>query len=208
MTGPTTPKGDDVSHQPPTDPPHIPGPPEPSYNPLGGDSPATRTPKRRKPWPWIIGGVVALGLLCCGGIGVAAALGGDPETKPGIGEVAADTKPTTPKVTTAPPPTTARYATPKPADFKLVVKTLKKECFGSAGCLVTYRVDPTYVGDSELDPDKTYRVTYEVRGVEDGPAVNNFELTGDTASMEAEELAQTPSTKAKLTAKATEVIEE
>lgn len=97
------------------------------------------------------------------------------------------------------------YATPTPADFTITVKILEKECFGSAGCLITYRIAPEYVG-APLDPSVTWLVTYEVRGVEDGPQINTFEVTGDEASFDAEESADTPSSKTKLTAKATQVL--
>jgi len=53
--------------------------------------------------------------------------------------------------------------TPKPSDFKLTPKILKKTCFGSAGCNITYRILVDYVGTGTLDSSKTYEVTYEVR---------------------------------------------
>jgi hypothetical protein len=124
MTGPT-PEGDDVSYQPPTDPPpHVPGPPEPSYNPLAGYAnlrPAAHASKRRSPWPWLIGGVVTLGLLCCGGLGVIGAMSDEPTgTTPAAG-TATTTAPgssaTTPaaKPTTAAPTPAKTAAAPKPA---------------------------------------------------------------------------------------------
>jgi hypothetical protein len=42
---------------------------------------ASSARKRRKVWPWIVGGVSAVLLLCCG-IGVAASIGGDRNAKP------------------------------------------------------------------------------------------------------------------------------
>lgn len=96
------------------------------------------------------------------------------------------------------------YETPTPASFTVTVKVLKKKCFGSAGCNVTYRIAPEYTGGA-LDPAVTWLVTYEVHGVEDGPAVNTFEVTGDEASFEAEELASTKSSKSKLSVKVTDV---
>jgi hypothetical protein len=97
-----------------------------------------------------------------------------------------------------------QYAVPNAADFKVTVKILEKKCFGSAGCNITYRIDPQYVGEL-LDPAATWLVTYEVHGVEDGPQINTFEVTGSEASFEAEEIAQTASSKAKLTVKVTDV---
>lgn len=97
------------------------------------------------------------------------------------------------------------YAVPTAADFKVTVKILEKQCFGSAGCNITYRISPDYLG-APLDPSVTWLVTYEVSGVEDGPQVNTFEVTGDEASFDAEETASTGSSKAKLTVKVTEIL--
>jgi hypothetical protein len=95
----------------------------------------------------------------------------------------------------------------KPADIDLSVKTTKKDCYGSAGCLVEWRIvvaaDKSKLG-SESD---SWLVTYEVRGVEDGPQVNSFTIYGN-GKYDAEEVkgsASTTSSKAKLSAKVTEV---
>jgi hypothetical protein len=42
-------------------------------------------------------------------------------------------------------PTAAGFTTRK-SDSELRIKILEKKCFGSAGCSVTYRIKPTYVG--------------------------------------------------------------
>jgi hypothetical protein len=97
-----------------------------------------------------------------------------------------------------------KYAAPTAADFKIGVKILERKCFGSAGCNVTFRITPDYTG-AALDPSITWLVTYEVHGVEDGPQINSFEVTGDEASFESEERAQTKSSKTKLTVKVTDV---
>lgn len=86
---------------------------------------------------------------------------------------------------------------PKPTDFTLTTKTLSKECFGSAGCNVTYRIKASWTGS--LDPAKTYEVSYEVRGVEDGPAVGTIDVTGDSYETSDEEIASTTSRSRKLT---------
>jgi hypothetical protein len=97
--------------------------------------------------------------------------------------------------------------TPTPKDIKLRVKTLEKQCFGSAGCNVTYTIELSYDGPP-LDPDTTYDVTYEVRGPEDGPAVNTLTLTGDEYQTEPEELASTRSSGTKLKARVVEIAEQ
>jgi hypothetical protein len=90
-----------------------------------------------------------------------------------------------------------------PKDFKIRVKVLTKKCFGSAGCNVTYRIDPEYVGSAPL-PDGTVEVTYTVKGAED-PIINTFTIEDGEASFESEERASTSSSKKTLTAAATDV---
>jgi hypothetical protein len=99
----------------------------------------------------------------------------------------------------------AAYPEPKPSDFDLKVKVLKKENFGSAGSFVTFRIEAAW--PKTYDPDETYEVTYEVRGPEDGPMVNTFEVTGDEYRTQREETASTPSASTRLTARVTDVQE-
>jgi hypothetical protein len=92
---------------------------------------------------------------------------------------------------------------PAPSAFRLAVKILQKKCFGSAGCNVTYRVDPKFLGPG--DPNDT-EVTYEVLGGEDGPQVNTFTIdSAGTASYPSEETVSTPSSRTVLTARVTDV---
>jgi hypothetical protein len=93
-----------------------------------------------------------------------------------------------------------------PKDFEIELKTLEKQCFGSAGCNVTFRIDPIYVGSSPLPDTGTIEVIYEVRGGEDSPQINTFTISGGQAEYDAEEFASTTSESAVLTARATEVI--
>ena len=128
----------------------------------------------------------------------------------------AGTKPRAAATTTQPPATPATeepvtteaastYPEPKPSDFDLEVKVLKKENFGSAGSLITFRIEAGW--SKTYDPDKTYEVTYEVRGPEDGPMLNTFEVTGDEYRVEPEETASTPSASTRLTGRVTDVEE-
>lgn len=84
-------------------------------------------------------------------------------------------------------------------DFKVGVKVLKKKCYGSAGCNVTFRIVPKYVGVLPLPETGTIEVTYEVKGGED-PLVNTFTIEGGSASYDAEELIGTRKSSAKLKA--------
>jgi hypothetical protein len=110
-----------------------------------------------------------------------------------------DSMPGVTEYTDTPTPVAVPLATP--ADFTVGVLILSKECFGSAGCDVTYRIDPkTTVGC-----DSSCTVTYQVSGGED-VQINSFTMTGTTATIEQTEMIQTKSSKAVLTAKVTQVL--
>lgn len=117
---------------------------------------------------------------------------------PGIGHVASPAAAPTDTPTESP----SAYQ-PTKGDFTLKVKILSQECFGEAGCNITFRIKPEYTGPP-LDPDVTYEVTYEVSGTQD-PMSNTFTITGDQASVEQEELAQTTSASIELRAHVTDV---
>jgi hypothetical protein len=118
------------------------------------------------------------------------------------------TEPASAPVQTTPPPAEPSdeptvQITPKPSHFHISIRTLKKACFGSAGCNVTYQINPAYVGPA-LGDDQTVTVTYEVRGGDD-PQINSFELEGTRASFSEEEFISTPSSSSKLRAVVTDV---
>jgi hypothetical protein len=106
-----------------------------------------------------------------------------------------------------PPPVAGPLPLPEPSDFTIEIKVLRKACFGSYGCDVTYQIDPTYTGTTPLT-GRTFTVIYEVTGSEDGPRINNFETNSDgTASLNEQELTRTSSPAATLKAKVTSVSE-
>lgn len=156
--------------------------------------------KRARRWPWIAAVVAALIV----GIGIGAA-GNRENTQTNASQPA-------PNAAAAPvaPPATTTTAKPKatkptPEQFTLAVKVLEKKCFGSAGCNVTYRIEPKYIGTAPL-PDETIIVIYEVAGGDD-PQTNQFKLSGDgTATFDGEERIQTPKSSSVLTAKVTAVM--
>jgi hypothetical protein len=194
---------------------------QPEFPPPVGAQPGTPGAQpvaagRTRVTGWIVGAAVLVLLLCFGGCGALLATTDDGD-KPRPGSAALSASPTASATTAAPTtaaaaPTTTPpaplpvYATPTKNDFKLKVKILRKQCFGSAGCNVTYRIDVTYTGDGDLDPSKTYEVTYQVKGAED-PIINTFEVTGDSASVQQEEMASTQRSGDKLTAVVTDVSE-
>lgn len=100
-------------------------------------------------------------------------------------------------------PTTTRagYA-PTPADFKLEVVELSKKCFGSAGCLVTFQLNVTYLGAHLPDPARTFTAIYDVTGG-DQPMTNRLTINGDQVSTPSEEMIQTSGPDAVLVATVT-----
>lgn len=92
---------------------------------------------------------------------------------------------------------------PNPAHFKIELVVLEKSCFGSAGCNITYRIDPTYTGPSDISDTE---VTYEVTGGESGPQVNTFEIDGSgQATFDSSEFLSTSTSRPNLRAKVTSV---
>lgn len=150
----------------------------------------------------VVVGLVALVVLLAAAV-VWFALGSKP-----AGSAAAAPTSAAPAQVAKPQQTQAErtYYTPTKLDFTVTVKITEKKCFGSAGCNVTYHIDMKYGGDT-LDPSKTYKVTYEVSGVDDGPAINTFEVTGDQWSYDEEEFGQTPNSSTKLKARVTDIEE-
>jgi hypothetical protein len=150
---------------------------------------------RHKVWTTII-------VLGVGGMIAAGAAGSGTKQK-----VTAASAPVAPaaKAPAAPaaPVAPAAYV-PTTSDFKLSLKVLSSQCFGEAGCNVTYRIKVGYTGQP-LDPDQTYEVTYEVRGGESGPQVNTLTVSGTDVTTDKEEIISTSSTHYRLTVRVTDV---
>lgn len=165
------------------------------------------------------GWVAAIGVVVGIVLGYAAGTSSDSETPPAAPSLlaAADSDPepdlAIPEETAEAAPTgapteaeAAGSGTLKPSNFRIDVRVLKSSCFGSAGGLLTYRIDPVLVGTSAVPADGT-EVIYQVNGDEGGPIINTFTITGGVASFDKEENASTRSCNGKLTARATEVLE-
>lgn len=91
---------------------------------------------------------------------------------------------------------------PDPKDFQINIRVTKQDCYGSAGCNITYQIDPHYTGPKDL---KQWEVTYEVDGG-DSPKVNTFTIDASgTASFDKSEFVQTDSSTPHLTGKVTSV---
>lgn len=109
-----------------------------------------------------------------------------------------------PTVADTPSEEPAAYA-PKKADWKVTVTTRKKQCFGDAGCNVTVKTVPAYVGTRDLPDTGTIEVTYELSGDESGPIVETFTVTNGSARYTEEESLSTRSSGTKVKAKVTGV---
>jgi hypothetical protein len=101
--------------------------------------------------------------------------------------------------------TTPDAPVPSPSDFAIGINVLRKKCFGSAGCNITFRINPKYIGTTSFSGG-TLTVVYEVTGGDSGVQINNFTVGSDgTASFPQEETTSTASSGTTLSAKATSV---
>lgn len=164
-------------------------------------------PKKTSKLGLIIGAIVALGFLAlCSGIILTAG-----DTPSGVQPISTSTIPhpssgLVPDGGTDPTtdgPTTPAAKRPALADFKLTPKITSKECFGSAGCSIQFKVNLAYTGPKIPDEDE-YELTYEVRGVEDGPLIGSLDMEGETYSVP-EEFVSTSDKSKKITIKVTSV---
>ncbi len=153
--------------------------------------------------------IVAGALIVVGGVAGALGTGGKKAAAP------AHTISSAPSTTTAaiqppileqPSDTAPAYVTPKKGDFEVTLKILSKECFGSAGCNLTYRAKLSQsLPSGALDPDVTYDLTYVVHGDESGPQTETMYITGDQYEQPSEGLAQTATSGTKLTVTVTKL---
>jgi hypothetical protein len=175
-------------------------------------------PVRRPRLPWIIGGAAAFVIVVGGtaGITIAAMSNSEPTSKAVAAEPLSAWEQEQQRLagerdldgdsdiaaTPAAEPTTAG-PTLSASDITLRPKVTDKQCFGSAGCSVTIKIDMSYRGP-DLSPDETWAVTYEVSGDEDGPIIGTFDITGDQYTVNEESLS-TKSKSTKVSIKVTDV---
>ncbi len=175
----------------------MPNPTQPTWPPV--------QPPARGWWQryrhWILYPVVAIAGVSIGALSAQPSTNG-PASSPTVTVTPAQPAAAT-TTTTEPEPSTPSYATPQAKDFHLTVKVREKQCFGSAGCNVTYRIDASW--DKTFDPSVTYDVTYEVRGGEDGPVVATMTVTGDSYERSSEDMVSTRSAKTKMSAVVTRI---
>lgn len=137
--------------------------------------------------------------IACVGATISGAIDNAKDDAPGITTVA-----DVPATTTAPAPAKARAL--EAADIKLDVKITKRECFGSAGCVVQFKIRASVALDVLAASDRDWTVTYEVKGVDDGPQVAELTLHPDGMyDQDGYQSGQTPSRSTKLKATVTDV---
>lgn len=122
----------------------------------------------RKTPRWVVAVAVLVGFVILGAA-IGEAVGDDDGDEPSR------------RVTTtrreATSTTSRSLADPKPEEFTIGVVVTEKECFGSAGCIVTYDIDLNYLGPG-LDPDGQWTLIYEVVGGEQ-QRIGSLTLRGD-----------------------------
>ncbi|GIE35881.1 hypothetical protein Ait01nite_089260 [Actinoplanes italicus] len=153
-----------------------------SYPPGHDHHPASPPPPvQPRPWLWI--GAVALALVVgAGGTALAMSSSDEPasRTEQAIATVDEQLAQPTPAAagTTTAAPSPAPVETPPVTAAKLSPQILDQECFGSAGCTVEFEIKLDWEGE-RVPLGTTWRVTYEVTGIEDGPMIGVFQLTHD-----------------------------
>lgn len=96
----------------------------------------------------------------------------------------------------------------KASDLDLTVKTTSKQCFGSAGCNVEYKVKVAFAIPDPGELAGTYDVTYKISGDESGPIIETLTVYPDGKYDVNEGYASTKSKYVKLVAKVTDVEEQ
>lgn len=168
---------------------------------------ATAESGKRRPWGWIVGTLAALVI----GFALGQAAAADNDESEAAAQTTTSPEPTPTDTMTAPretrePEPERTYYAPTVEDFRLEVKTLGKECFGSAGCNIDFRVELGYSG-LPMDPTATYEVTYEITGGED-PYINTLTVEGSGEySTDREEFIGTASSDDQLAAEIIDVSE-
>lgn len=167
-------------------------------------------PPAKKPWyrrTWVIASGTFLLGVALGGTGGSSSASDtkDSSAKNAPSSLVDTSEPAAPVVEDSPEPEPVVYPV-RARDFTIKVKIRTKECFGSAGCIVTYQIDPSYEGMADLKSG-SYDITYKVTGAND-PIINTMTLEDGTFSFDQEEDTQTPSTSSVLKAKVTSVEEQ
>jgi hypothetical protein len=90
-------------------------------------------------------------------------------------------------------------------DFEVDVKTLSKQCFGSAGCSVDVRLELAIA--AEAAQDRAAEITVSVAGDESGEIIETISVDSDGQYSPPEVSLSTPRSSTKVTATVTDVTE-
>ncbi len=166
--------------------------------------PPPPAPKKSRTNAIIIGSAVAV-IAAVIGTGVVVVQSRDDSAPAAVTKSSAPAEDVAPAVEEEPDPTPS-YEEIDPSDFEIKLKTKSKNCFGSAGCNLTLEPDLTLLVDSsEIDPDATYEITYEIHGGDSGPVIETAELSGQTSLNFTPSLIQTASSGTKVSVEITDV---
>lgn len=162
--------------------------------------PAPKKPNKNKKVAIILGLLVLAILVACAG--VVSSSSNSHKSAPGTAVQVAPVQ----ESTSQPGAVTTPAATQKHAlsasDLRLTVKTLSKDCYGSAGCNVEYKIVASLSKDAKF---QECDVTYEVRGLED-PQTGTLNLhTDGTYEQSGYQGGSTSNSSRKLTVKVTDV---
>jgi hypothetical protein len=83
---------------------------------------------------------------------------------------------------------------PQAKDFRIKINQTKKQCFGTAGCNISFQIAPTYSGPLP-DPTRIFTVSYKVTGSASGAYVNSFTFQDGQAKYLHEEYISTKTDK-------------
>ncbi|MFI5938028.1 hypothetical protein [Actinoplanes sp. NPDC051494] len=182
--------------------------PDPQQQPLIRTTPACRS---RKPLWIALAATVGVLTVVGATVGVTLAATSDPPATPAAQPLSAwdreQQAAAQPNVATdegtvvVDEPTSG--PTLNPALVELTYKVTDKQCFGSAGCNVSIKLQLGY-GGPDLASDETWEVTYQVKGDDDGPIIGTFEVTGQEYTVPTESLS-TASKNTKISVEVTDV---
>ncbi|MFD4257732.1 hypothetical protein ACFWR9_08870 [Streptomyces sp. NPDC058534] len=175
-------------------------PPMPDFPP-----PPAPAPKKSRTNLIIIGSAVAI-IAAIIGTGVVVVQNQD-DDKPAATATASSTPPEE-EIEPAVEESEPDYVTPLAGDFTADLRTVRRKCFGSAGCNVTVEPKLAYNGASaSLDPAAVFEITYEIRGGGDGPVIETAELTDQTTLNFTQTMVSGVPASGKLSVEITEILE-
>lgn len=178
--------------------PYVPGP--------GFPPPYTQPPQkpRRRGLMITLVAVAGVLVLCViGSVIVGVTQSSKPTKAAATATASKDPWATDVEATTAPTPeaTTAAVVPLTASDIQVTVKVKKKDCFGSAGCNVEYKIEAGWPDDGQYECE----VTYDVHGLED-TQTGTLDIHRDgTYEQDSYQAGETSSSKKKLTVKITDV---